>query len=180
MRSSLFIMVALALSLASAEALTVVPIKFSDLVAQADTIVYGRIALVEGQWASDRQSIDSLVTVDVLDRFKGRGGGSATFKVPGGRAGNTINVLPGAPTFHEGDLVVLFLSSRGPSIPTPVGLTEGVLRVALDARSGAPLVAAPLGYGGESGPIVRGSASRAPVPVSALAEGVRAIVEAAR
>lgn len=180
MRSSSFVMVALALSCASVEALTVTPLRFSELVAEAETVVYGRVSAVEGQWTSDRQSIESLVTVDVLDRFKGRGGSSLTFRAPGGRAGNVVNVLPGAPTFREGDLVVLFLSSRGPTMPMPVGLSQGVLRVGADARSGELLVATPLGFGGESGPIVRGGASRAPIRLSQLAQGVRSLAEIAR
>jgi hypothetical protein len=84
------------------------------------------------------------------------------------------------PTLREGDLVVLFLSSRGPTIPVPVGLSQGVLRVGVDARSGELLVTTPLGFGGESGSIVRGSTSRAPVRLSQLAEGVRTLAEVAR
>lgn len=180
MRFSFLAMVALALSFVTAEALTVSPLRFSELVARADIIAYGRVSTVEGRWTSDRQSIDSLVTLDVVNRFKGRGADSITFKVPGGRAGNTINVLPGAPTFHEGDLVVIFLSSRGPAMPMPVGLTSGVLRVTVDRRSGGLLVPMPPGFGGESGPIARGSSSRTPILLSSLGEAVRALAEAAR
>lgn len=180
MRLSLFAMVALALSLASADALTISPLRFSELVARADTIAYGRVARVDGQWTADRQGIESIVTLDVLDRYKGSGGSSLTFKLPGGRAGNMANVIPGVPTFRDGDLVVLFLAARGPAIPMPVGVTQGVLPVGLDARSGALRVPAPLGFGGESGPVARGAAARAPIALATLADGVRAIVEAAR
>jgi hypothetical protein len=180
MRSSLFFSVVLALSMTSAEALTIAPLRFSDLVTEADAVVYGRISAIDGQWTSDRQGIESLVTLDVIDRFKGRGGSSVIFKVPGGRAGNLINVLPGAPTFREGDLVVLFLASRGPTIPTPVGLSQGVLRVNVDPRSGELIVGKPLGFDGESGPLVRGSAARAPIQLGTLASSVRARAEVAR
>jgi hypothetical protein len=180
MRSSLFIAAAVALSLAPAQAITIAPLQFTELVARADLIVYGRVADVHGQWTDDRQGIESLVTLDVIDRFKGPAGPTLRFKVPGGRAGNMVNVLPGAPTLSEGDLVVIFLASRGPAIPRPVGLSQGVVRVMVDPRSGDLTAGPPLGFAGESGIVERGSASRAPIRLSSLADSVRARAEAGR
>jgi hypothetical protein len=180
MRSLFLTAAAVVFCAASAGALTIAPLPFSDLVAASNLVVYGRVADVRGQWTDDRQGIDSLVTLDVLDRFKGPGRSTVTFRIPGGRAGNTVNVRPGVPSFREGDLVVLFLASRGPALPAPVGLSQGVLRVSADPRSGELMVARPLGFGGETGVGARGGASRAPIRLASLAEGVRARAEAAR
>lgn len=175
MRFRLIVPTLLALSVASAEALTVAPVPFRDLVARADAVVYGRVSAVEGQWTSDRQRIESLVTVEVIERYKGGGGSTVVFRTPGGRAGAFVNVMPGTPTFRDGDLVVLFLAARGPAIPVVVGVTQGVLPARVDARTGSVLVPAPLGFGAESGPIVRGGAARAPIPLTRLAQAVRAL-----
>ncbi|MCA1586345.1 MAG: hypothetical protein LC791_16770 [Acidobacteria bacterium] len=180
MRVLYLLTIILTLSLPSAHAITLVPLPFADLVAQAHVVAYGRVAQVDGQWTDDRQAIESLITLDVIERFKGGAGDTLTFKVPGGRAGNIVNVWPGAPEFRRGDLVVVFLAARGPAIPTLVGLTQGVLHVGLEGRSGALTVAPPLGFNGESGTIARGAPDRAPVRLASFAERVRLQVEAGR
>lgn len=127
----------------SAYATTIVPISFTDLVNASAAVVYARVAEVRGQWTEGRRGIESLVTVDVLTPFKGAPGERITFAVAGGQAGRYINLLPGAPKFREGDLVVVFLTSRGPQMPIATGFTQGVYRVWRDPSSGAMMVAPP-------------------------------------
>ncbi len=56
--------------------------------------------------------------------------------------------MPGAPGFAEGEDVIVFLASRGPSVPWLVGLGQGVYRVVTSAdglrhvRPGVPVAGA--------------------------------------
>ncbi len=45
---------------------------FEQLVDEAAAVVYARVADVRGQWTADRQSIDSIITLEALQYMKGR------------------------------------------------------------------------------------------------------------
>ena len=127
-----------------AQAISVVPLTFEELVVDATAVVYARVADVEGRWTADRRGIESLVTLEALRYLKGNLGPAVALRLPGGEAGGFLNVLPGAPVLRAGDLVMLFLVSRGPTIPVPVGLTQGVFRAVRDPRRGDVLITPPL------------------------------------
>ena len=159
--------------LARIEALTVAPITFEELVHEASAVVYARVAGVRGQWAQDRRSIDSLVTLEALRYLKGDFGGSVVIRLPGGESGGIVQVIPGAPVLREGDLVVLFLAGRGPAIPGPVGLSQGVFRVAHDGRTGQSLVSPPPLKASTAGRVIRGAADRRVLTLDAFESTVR-------
>ena len=78
--------------------------------------------------------------------------------VPGGQLGRYRTVFIGAPEFQQGDEVVLFLKSVGPSYPSIIGLSQGAFRVVADPRTGRRMVTTPIimGKGGDAPePIVR-------------------------
>jgi hypothetical protein len=164
---------------ASAHAITVAPLSFRQLVDEASVVVYGRVAEVRGQWTDDRQGIDSLVRLDALQVIKGRAGEQITFRTPGGEAGGRIHLLPGAPSFHEGDLVLVFLGAAGAAYPTIVGLTQGVFRVMPHPANGSLMVVAPPVETARQapGPIARGDARRRPMTLEAFGAEVRASME---
>lgn len=166
------------LSVVPARAITVVPVTFEELVADATAVVYARVADVEGRWTADRRGIESVVTLEALRYLKGDLGPAVAMRLPGGEAGGFVNLLPGAPVLHAGDLVMLFLVSRGPAIPVPVGLTQGVFRVKRDAGSGAVLVTPPPLKQSAAGRIIRGAADRRALTLDAFAAEVRALVAA--
>ena len=122
-----------------------------------------------GRWTADRRGIESLVTLEALRYLKGDLGPAVALRLPGGEAGGFVNVLPGAPVLREGDLVVLFLVSRGPAIPVPVGLTQGVFRVVRDPRRGAALVTPPPLKQSPAGRVIRGAAERRALTLDAFA-----------
>lgn len=163
------------LSVSSVAAITIAPLSFDQLVDRASMVVYGRVAQVHGQWTADRREIESLVTLQPLQLLKGEADAEVTFRTPGGQVGDLITVWPGAPVYRRGDLVVVFLAAQGPAVPTVVGLTQGVLRVSPDARSGE-LLARPRPRELPSTTAAAGSA----VPLSQLASQVRAVAGAAR
>jgi len=152
-------------------AITVTPLSFSELVAASTAVVRGRVSEVRGQWTADRRGIESLVTVDAVEYFKGDLGARVTVRVPGGQAGGFVNIIPGAPSFAEGDVVVLFLTASGPSMPVVTGTTQGVYRVARDLRTLRLVVVPPLIDAGPTR-LVRGDLERRPLSVEAFGAAV--------
>lgn len=169
------LVLAMALWATPIDAVMVVPMTFEQLVAESVAVVYARVASLRGQWTADRRSIDSLVTLEPLRYFKGDLGEHVLMRIPGGEAGGVVNVIPGAPVVREGDLLVLFLGGRGPAIPSPLGLTQGVFRVFREAGSGAVRVSPPPLKASPAGRILRGAAERRSLTLDAFAAAVREV-----
>lgn len=168
-----------ALAIMPAQAATVAPLSFEQLVRQSSSVVYARVTDVRSQWRDDRRSIESLVTVEVIKGLKGTAADELTLTVPGGQIGHYLNVMPGAPSFARGDLAVLFLTARVPRLPVTTGFTQGIYRVVRDGSSGAVIVTPPA-VEAAGGPIVRGDARRKPVSLAAFESAVRAVTDVAR
>ena len=157
-------------------ALTVLPATFEELVRESTAVVYGTVISVRGAWTVDRRTIESVVTLNAVEHFKGTDTDVTTFSVPGGEASGRILIIPGAPTFRPGDSVVVFLRGQAPSMPSPVGLSLGVYRVAPSPRDGALMVLpTPVHAVETAAAVTRGSASRAPRTLSRFAADVRAV-----
>lgn len=157
-------------------ALTVLPATFDELVRESTAVVYGRVIAVRGTWTPDRRTIESVVTLDALEHFKGAETSTTTFTVPGGTAGGRILVMPGAPTFREGDAVVVFLRGRAPAMPSPVGLSLGVYRVTTNPRDGALMVVpTPITTAAGDGVVRRGGLERAPRSLARFGADVRTL-----
>lgn len=182
MRKLIMSLALMGLLSASLGAIVVAPLSFTQLVNEADVVVYGRVADIHGQWTADRQGIESLIRLDALQVIKGRAREQVSFKVPGGEAGGRIHLLPGAPSFRDGDLVLVFLGGGGAAYPTPVGLTQGVFRVAASFTTGAAMVLAPPVETAHQAPgrIERGDPRRRALSVEAFGAEVRAVMEQQR
>ena len=159
-------------------ALTVKPLTFAELVQESSAVVHGRVIEVRSQWTADRGAIESLVVVEVATYMKGALGDRVTVRVAGGQVGKFVNIIPGAPRFTEGDRVVLFLKTSGPSIPVITGTSQGVYRVSTDAASGAQLVVPPV-LDNTVRATPRGDLARRPLPLAAFEDAVHR-AEAAR
>jgi hypothetical protein len=162
-------------------AMVVVPTEFNEMVAASQIIVYGRVVDVRSYETAGRRTIESLVTVEVVDAIKGGPGTAAGpagaghyvyFKLPGGQVGRYRRVMVGAPRCAQGDEVVLFLKGSAPAVPMPFGLTRGIYRVTRDAR-GAATVMPMVNAGSER--VVRGDPSRRPLDLAAFTNFVRTI-----
>jgi hypothetical protein len=164
----------------SASAITLVPMTFDELVDASTAVLYGRVADVQGQWTPDRRGIDSIVAVDAIEYLKGDLSERISVRLPGGRTGGMVNLIPGAPVLAEGDLIVLFLKARGPSIPSPTGLTQGVFRVTIDAATRVPVVRPPVLHTPGDGRVVRGAAAQRPIPLAEFGARVRGAAKVAR
>ena len=156
-------------------ATVLLPADFREVVAGSQIIVYGRVAEVRPEWSDDRSRIDTVVTLQAGSYLKGGPGEAVTFRVPGGQIGRYRNVMVGAPEFREGEEVVLFLRAAGPSIAHVFGLSQGVYRVRVDARTGRRVVVPPVVTASSDAPraVVRGDNSRQPLPLDSFAASVR-------
>ena len=165
----------------AAWATVLLPADFTDVVTGSSVIVHGRVVDVRSMLAGPRRSIESLVTLDVIESLRGTPGPTVTFRVPNGQVGRYRRILVGAPEFEEGDEVVVFLQGRAPAMPTIFGLSQGVYRVVHDANARTLVTPPPvMARGVAAERVVRGDPARQPLPIDAFAREVRRTLERAR
>jgi hypothetical protein len=171
----------------------VVPADFAELTVEAGAIAHGRIVRVEAR-QDDRLRVERLVTLQVLEYFKGGWGNVVQFRMPGGTLGRYQTVMVGSPDFVEGDEVVLFLGARPgddserPVRPYVLGMHQGVYRVIADEATGRRMVTPPvvLGAGVEGAPsqspspTKRGDVKRVPVELREFQGRIAATLAAPR
>lgn len=156
-------------------ATVVLPADFATVVNGADIIVSGHVVDVRSQLTSGR-TIESFVTVAVVDSAKGAPGRTVTFRVPNGTVGRYRRVTIGAPEFVDGDRVVIFLRARPPRMPILFGLSQGVYRVSATGGRDMVLPAPVMVRGVAAARVVRGDPARAPLPLDEFLRQVRLIV----
>ena len=160
-------------------ATVLLPTDLKDLTKSAYAIVHGRVVSVQSQWSEDARHVESLVSISAIDYLKGNLGATVTIRVPGGEMGRYRWVTVGAPTFREGDEVVLFLGTSPPAMPYVLGLSQGVFRLTRATPTSEPLVSpTPITPGvTPNGAIVRGTL--APVPYHEFVRQVLVVSAAA-
>jgi hypothetical protein len=162
-------------------ATVVLPVEFRELVTTSQVIVHGHVTDTRSVYVDGRSSIQTFVTIAADDYMKGDLGDRVTFFVPGGQIGAYKTVFIGAPEFHEGDEVVLFLRRNGSGIPYVAGLSQGAFRVLPD-RSGQRVVTTPVVMAtgaADRQPVVRGDAARRPLPLDDFRSAVRQVLAGA-
>ena len=152
---------------------------FATVVDEAGAIVHGRVVDVRSALAGPRRSIESYVTVAVIESIKGAAGTAVTFRVPNGQVGRYRRILAGAPEFAPGDEVVVFLRGRAPAMPSLVGLSQGLYRVSRDAAGTATVTPAARSAAGADR-VARGDPARTPLPVGEFLRRVSAVLERGR
>jgi hypothetical protein len=169
---------ALAAAVAPARATVLVPADLAELSRSASAIVHGTVTLVRSEWAEGRRRVETVVTISVDQALKGALTGHVSFKVPGGDMGRYRSVMIGAPSFREGEAVIVFLGGQGPALPYLLGLGQGVYRVQQDGRTGEARVMTPAWFADADGavPVRRGSASARGLSVEEFAAQVREAV----
>jgi hypothetical protein len=161
-------------------ATVLIPIEFRELVAVSSTIVRGRVLDVHAEWIDGRRSLETFITVEAQEYYKGSLGETLTVRTPGGQMGRYRTIFVGAPEFHQGEEVILFL--RGDTrVPTIVGLSQGAYRVIADP-SGRRIVASPvlMGKSDAAETVVRGDVARRALAVDAFRDLVTRVVAAGR
>jgi hypothetical protein len=144
-----------------AGASVILPASLPELAADADGVVYARVAGIEVRQAPRSLRVERLVTLHVLRSAKGSWPAVLTIAVPGGTFGRYRTIVPGAPSLVEGDEALVFFRQRGTEPPRIIGLSQGLVRVRVDPVSGARTVLPP--PDAKAGPIVRGDPARTAV-----------------
>ena len=159
---------------ATASATVVISADLRELSRDATAIAHGTVVAVTGQWDANHRGVETIVTLETHEYLKGDLGATLHFRVPGGVLGRYRNIVVGAPQFEVGQQVIVFLGTRGPTVPFLLGLNQGVYRVSR-AESGAAIVTPPPVQPGTVGPVVRGSAELKPAPLADFTRNVRAL-----
>lgn len=171
----------LLLSSIPGQSTTLVPADFSDLVREARTIARGRVAAVDGRWTEDRQSIETLVILQVDAYLKGPLGATVQFRVPGGTLGRYRRVFVGAPEFAVDQRLIVFLGAQGPAIPHVLGLSQGVFSLVQSSDSARWLVTPPVMPAVTAAtPVTRGDPLRRPMPLLDFERHVRELMGGGR
>ena len=153
----------------------VLPATLEELASEADIVVHARVAHIDIRQAPGTLRVERLVALDVLRGLKGSPDAQLQLVLPGGTLGRYRTVVPGVPDVVEGEELVLFLRTSTVEVPRILGLSQGLLRVRVDAVTGQRLVAAPAGAGVD-GPIARGAAGRGPQPLANVEARIAGVV----
>lgn len=132
------------LLLAAAPALAALarPLTIEALARESDAVVRGRVERRESRWSPDRLRIHTLVTVQVSAVWRGSAPERVVVSTPGGEVGDVGQWVDAAPTFADGEEVVVFLSRRPSGDFEVRGMRQGKFRVEGDtARPGLEGVA---------------------------------------
>ena len=91
-------------------ALSLAKATVEELTQESTLVVHGIVQQVESRWENqDQGTINSFITIDVVEYIKGMDESSLVIKQMGGQIGDWGDVIPGAPVLNKGDEVVLFL-----------------------------------------------------------------------
>ena len=156
-------------------ATVLLPGDLGDIARAASAIVRGTVVDVRSDWADSRRRVETIVTLRVSESLKGEMRGLVSVKVPGGVLGRYRSVTIGAPSFRQGEEVVLFLGAAPPALPYVIGLGQGVFRVQRDVRTGATSVLPPalLASPARNVRVTRGDPSRGAMSVQQFTDTVR-------
>jgi hypothetical protein len=133
-KSSILVLAALVAFIPAAQATTVIPPTFDELVDQAEVIFQGEVTAVKSQWVGEgaQRNIVSYVTFKIEDSLKGNPGQSYTIRMLGGTVGDESMGVTDAPKFEVGDRDVLFVQNNGSQFIPLVGIMHGRFHVQRD------------------------------------------------
>ena len=129
-------------ALQSAQATTVIPPSFDELVDQAQLIFQGTVTDTQSQWAGEGGSrrIVTYVTFKVDEAIKGDPGATYTLRMLGGTVDGQTMEVTDAPKFKVGDRDVVFVENNGSQFIPLVGIMHGRFRVKQDKATGRDVV----------------------------------------
>ena len=115
MRRTLALVLVLAAA-AAARAATFVAPSVEEMARSSDLVVRGRVLGTAGRALPGGRIVTEVeIEVDPDGAWKGAPARTVRLVVPGGRAGRTAMRVDAAPSFSEGEDVVVFLSRAGPA-----------------------------------------------------------------
>jgi len=161
----------------AAAATTFIVMETSDLTRAADTIVVGRVEALQSVITA-RGRIFTQVSVSPEELLKGGpAAGTISVRVPGGEVGGQRRVIHGAPSFHIGEEVLLFLSRGADGHLHTRYLAMGKFSVVTDPSTGGKWAVRDFGRALVLTPKGRRLPARDERPLHELLEGIRGTVE---
>ena len=126
----------------SAQATTVIPPSFDELVAQAQVIFQGTVTDARSEWAGEggTRRIVTYVTFKVDEAIKGEAGASYTLRMLGGTVDGQTMEVTDSPKFKVGDRDIVFVENNGSQFIPLVGIMHGRYRVQQDKATGREVV----------------------------------------
>jgi len=130
----------LMLSFSSAgECLVMIEMNMDELTSGADAIIRGRVSSKSSEWNESKTLISTVVTVDVIESFKGSVNGSVKMRLPGGEVGAVGQKAVGVPVFKTGDEAILFLEKKD-GMWDLIGYGQGKFSIEKDSPAGGEFV----------------------------------------
>lgn len=133
-RRALLLLLSICLTVVRAQATTVIPPTFDQLVTDAEFIFQGTVTGTHSFWTGEgtQRCIVTDVTFRIEDAIKGVPGETYTIRMLGGTvAGETIAVAD-APSFKVGDREILFVANNGTQFIPLVGIMHGRFHLQTD------------------------------------------------
>jgi hypothetical protein len=117
-----------------AGATVLVALQVEDLAAMSPVVLVGEVNSVESGWNPPRTQIHTRVLISPIEVLKGPADlGTVKVKFLGGKVGDTVAQLPGAPRFEVGEKVLVFLEPRQDKDGyLPVGFYQGKYKLFTD------------------------------------------------
>jgi hypothetical protein len=118
-----------------ANATTVIPPRFDELVSRAQIIFEGEVTGLQSQWIGEgaEHRIVTFVTFKVDDTLNGDAGATYSIRMLGGTVDGRTMVVTDAPKFKVGDHDLLFVENNGSQFIPLVGIRHGRFSVQKDS-----------------------------------------------
>lgn len=129
MRSCLLAWVVAVLVCSPTQASGVRPVELQTMVADSTHILLGRVAWLESRWNQDHTLIETDVHLEVERSLKGQERSTMVLTLPGGRVGDLVLAVHGAPRLAEEETVLVFARETRPGHLALRFLATGVHRV---------------------------------------------------
>lgn len=129
-----FALCATLLGAADCEATTFRSLSLGDLTAGAEAVVRVRCLASESRWEGGE--IWTFTQFETAESLKGNVPRLLTVRTLGGRVGHVQSIVEGAPAFHAGEEVYLFLVSQRPDSFSVLGWAQGTFRIRSEPDSG--------------------------------------------
>ncbi len=125
-----------------ANATTVIPPTFEQLVGQAELIFQGTVTDARSVWEGEggQRHIETYVTFQIEDSLKGNAGASYTIRMLGGTVGDETMEVTDTPHFQVGDRDILFVEHNYDQFVPLVGIQHGRMHVQRDDATGRDIV----------------------------------------
>jgi len=112
---------------------TFLKVDVPGLTRMSTAVVHAQVTDMRSAWNDDKTFIFTYVTLRVEETFHGAAPETVVVRVPGGKVGDYVVEMEGAPRFTKDDDVVVFLGRWDDGAPMVAGYHQGVSHVKQDS-----------------------------------------------